>query len=444
MNKDMLNEALEKALTESYEELTGQDIPDYDFSDGFEDKMAGLISEQDGNADKKRRRGIILFFAAAAAVAAGTMSGCESSAQYPITSGDTKVRAGVYITYVMSAMSDEANSLFNDGKIQTMDDCFGVEKDGKSFSDIVKDNAIEKTKEHIAIDNKFKEFGLSLKEEDTAAMKDQIESAWQQSGGSYEYAGIGKESYREVMESSYKRQAIFDYYYAEGGIEEVTDSDVQNYVNENYIRYKMITYPKSTNEDETLKEQENKELEERFDQYLKEAEGKSFEEFDEVIEEHNKFLEEKQAEDALFSAKKALGDTPVAIDFTAVTQPFSLAKLLCEKGFNVKYIINDVLGEDGAAFDGLKTLAPDIEIYSAVNVNMLHFPEEDHEKVVAVGQKAAHYFNTDYFVNIVQNGGYYGFTGIAEIARLIEEAANAPKDRRTLISHKGIGCESCL
>ena len=69
MNKDMLNEALEKALTESYEELTGQDIPDYDFSDGFEDKMARLISEQDGNADKKRRRGIILFFAAAAAVA---------------------------------------------------------------------------------------------------------------------------------------------------------------------------------------------------------------------------------------------------------------------------------------------------------------------------------------------------------------------------------------
>ena len=64
----MLNEALEKALTESYEELTGQDIPDYDFSDDFEDKMARLISEQDGNADKKRRRGIILFFAAAAAV----------------------------------------------------------------------------------------------------------------------------------------------------------------------------------------------------------------------------------------------------------------------------------------------------------------------------------------------------------------------------------------
>ena len=155
-------------------------------------------------------------------------------------------------------------------------------------------------------------------------------------------------------------------------------------------------------------------------------------------------IEEEKAKAALASAKTAVGDTPIAIDFTAVTQPFSLAKLLVENGFNVKYIINDVLGEDGEDFDALKEISPDIEIYSGVNVNMLHFPEEEHERVIAVGQKAAHYFSTDYFVNIVQNGGYYGFTGIAEIARLIEEAAAEPKDRRTLISHKGIGCESCI
>ena len=154
--------------------------------------------------------------------------------------------------------------------------------------------------------------------------------------------------------------------------------------------------------------------------------------------------QEAAAEAALEKAKSAVGDTPIAIDFTAVTQPFGLAELLCRHGFNVKYIINDALGEDADAFDRLKAEHPDIEIYSAVNVNMLHFPEEEHEKVIAIGQKAAHYFATDYFVNIVQNGGYYGFTGISAIASLIEEAALAPKDRRKLISHKGIGCESCI
>ena len=154
--------------------------------------------------------------------------------------------------------------------------------------------------------------------------------------------------------------------------------------------------------------------------------------------------QEEEAHNALEKARAVVGDTAIAIDFTAVTQPFGLAELLCSHGFNVRYIINDVLGEDGDAFDRLKISHPDIEIYSAVNVNMLHFPEQEHEKVLAIGQKAAHYFSTDYFVNIVQNGGYYGFTGISAIAELISEAAVSKKDRRRLISHKGIGCESCI
>ena len=154
--------------------------------------------------------------------------------------------------------------------------------------------------------------------------------------------------------------------------------------------------------------------------------------------------EENSAKEALAAAKEAVGDTPIAIDFTAVTEPFGLAELLVRHGFDVRYIVNDCLGEDGAAFERLKSLAPDITICSAVNVNMLDFPELEHERVIAIGQKAAHYFNTDYFVNIVQNGGYWGFTGISAIADLIAGAARAPKDRRRLISHKGIGCESCI
>ena len=84
--------------------------------------------------------------------------------------------------------------------------------------------------------------------------------------------------------------------------------------------------------------------------------------------------QEEEAHNALEKARAVVGDTAIAIDFTAVTQPFGLAELLCSHGFNVRYIINDALGEDGDAFDRLKESHPDIEIYSAVNVNMLHFP----------------------------------------------------------------------
>lgn len=152
----------------------------------------------------------------------------------------------------------------------------------------------------------------------------------------------------------------------------------------------------------------------------------------------------KNAEDALRSAAEALGDMPVAIDFTAVTQPFSLAKLLCTHGICVTAVIADAVGEDAAAFRWLQENCPTIMLYSAVHPNMLHMAEATYARVLAVGQKAAYYFATDYFVNIVAGGGYYGFSGIAKLAADMADAAQHPKDRRPLLAHKGYGCESCL
>ena len=157
--------------------------------------------------------------------------------------------------------------------------------------------------------------------------------------------------------------------------------------------------------------------------------------------------EEKKAMEALEKARELIGDTAVAIDFTAVTRPYELAKLLCEKVFNVRYIVNDVLGEDVEAFRWLKKNRPGIKIFSALNVNMLNAAdsaEKSGETVLAVGQKAAFFFATDNFVNIVANGGYYGFSGIKAIAELMCGAFTVPKDRRTVIQHKGIGCYSCV
>lgn len=151
------------------------------------------------------------------------------------------------------------------------------------------------------------------------------------------------------------------------------------------------------------------------------------------------------AKSALQSAYDEIGDMPVAIDFTAVTQPFSLAKLLCEAGFRVTAIIADAAGEDAAAFRWLQENRSSIALYAATNVNMLHMSEHAPETpVLAIGQKAAYYFSTDYFVNTVMNGGYYGFAGICAMADQMREAARIPKDRKRLLSHKGFGCESCL
>ena len=71
-------------------------------------------------------------------------------------------------------------------------------------------------------------------------------------------------------------------------------------------------------------------------------------------------------------------------------------------------------------------------------------PRETAGKTLAVGQKAAYFTGTPYFVNVVEGGGMYGFDGICRMAGLMEEAFSAPKDTRALIQIKGLGCGCCV
>lgn len=154
--------------------------------------------------------------------------------------------------------------------------------------------------------------------------------------------------------------------------------------------------------------------------------------------------ETAQTDNALDDAHRLIGNLPVAIDFTAVTRPFQLADLLTEHGFNVTAVIADSAAGEPDAFDRLRERCPGLRIYSAANVNMLHLHEHAETPTLAIGQKAAYYFATDHFVNLVMNGGYYGFSGIRALAGLMADAYQIPKDRRAVLRRKGFGCESCL
>ena len=61
-------------------------------------------------------------------------------------------------------------------------------------------------------------------------------------------------------------------------------------------------------------------------------------------------------------------------------------------------------------------------------------------KVLAIGQKAAYFTGTSHFVNMVEDGGLYGYGGILELAAMMEEAAGEEKDTEKLIQVKGWGC----
>ncbi|SDA09480.1 hypothetical protein SAMN02910447_00240 [Ruminococcus sp. YE71] len=231
----------------------------------------------------------------AALLVSGSLTGCGSSTSYAMKVGDEEIKAGVYIYNIISETNSQMYTLYYSGSLQNADDAFSQKIDGKDFVEVVQENALKTTKEMAAVDAKFKELGLELSDEDIEAINNTVSSTWESGGGMYEYAGVSKESFRVCTEHSYKKKAIFDHYYADGGTDEVTADALQSYVNENYIRYKMISIAKSAAEDEETKKSENEEAEALLNEYYEKAKDVDFEGFDAIIDEYNAYQEAKKA-----------------------------------------------------------------------------------------------------------------------------------------------------
>lgn len=152
----------------------------------------------------------------------------------------------------------------------------------------------------------------------------------------------------------------------------------------------------------------------------------------------------ERCEKRLDELANIIGDTPIAIDYTAFSRPLSLARMLLSHGFNVKSIFADSFsGEESRDFEVIKKIAPELEIHPTVHPTMRVFPRENTRKILAIGQKAAYFSGTEYFVNIVENGGLFGFDGILRLCDMMHRAFEQPKDTRALIQIKGMGCGCC-
>lgn len=163
---------------------------------------------------------------------------------------------------------------------------------------------------------------------------------------------------------------------------------------------------------------------------------------------------QKEADEAMKRAKEALGDIPVVLDQTLTFRILDFSRLLLSYGIKVTTIYADrFLPEEEENFLWLKKHYPEIELLSCSEPKMrfqrLRVPEiinneSGKEKILALGQKAAYFAGTDYFVNVVESGGYFGYKGIVKLAEEMVVSVRNSKDTRDIIQRKGYGCESCI
>lgn len=150
-------------------------------------------------------------------------------------------------------------------------------------------------------------------------------------------------------------------------------------------------------------------------------------------------------EESVAQAHSIIGDTPIVIDYLMHPRPLGLAKYLLEHGFCVEAVYLDgVSPEEERAFYWLREHAPELELRATIQPKMRLLPRNHEGKVLALGQKAAWFTQSPYFVNVVEGAGWYGFDGIRKMAELMIRAYEEEKEVEDLVVRKGWGCESCI
>ena len=154
---------------------------------------------------------------------------------------------------------------------------------------------------------------------------------------------------------------------------------------------------------------------------------------------------EQAIEEKVQTLREQVGDTHIAIDYTATPRPLELAAFLLTHGFNVYAIYLDEMSPDEKeTFQFLREQYPDLSLRSTSHFKRRLLPRDDSKKygkVLAIGQMAAYFTDTKYFVNLVENGGFYGYTGLLKILDLIGQANAAENPKmRDIIQIKAWGC----
>ena len=150
-------------------------------------------------------------------------------------------------------------------------------------------------------------------------------------------------------------------------------------------------------------------------------------------------------EQMLKETKALIGETMIAIDYTYCPRPLGLAKMLLNAGFCVeKVYIDSISGEEKKDFEYLQEHFPDLKLLPTVHAKMRFASPKESTEILAIGQKAAYFNHTNYFVNVVEGGGMIGYQAILRTLEYMREAYLEEKDMRSLIQIKGMGCEGCI
>ena len=155
---------------------------------------------------------------------------------------------------------------------------------------------------------------------------------------------------------------------------------------------------------------------------------------------------EKKIENKVRQLKDILKGMRVAIDSSATPRPLSLARFLLTHDIDVFAVYLDAVDKaEEADFYFLYEHYPDLSLRSTMHYKRRLLPRDEVQRrgpVLAVGQKAAYFTGTKHFVNLIENSGLYGYTGLLKLMDMMIICAGTEQDVQSLIQIKAWGCRA--
>lgn len=133
-----------------------------------------------------------------------------------------------------------------------------------------------------------------------------------------------------------------------------------------------------------------------------------------------------------------IGDYPIAIDYQAVLRPYTLAKALIRRGFNVGLIASDrITPFERESYEELQRIAPDLLIENPLDHIAVRFPHEG-EKYLCIGFDCGYMTGSDKVSDLMEDTGLYAYDGILLLMDEIEKANAGGSNVHQMIMEAGL------
>ena len=121
-------------------------------------------------------------------------------------------------------------------------DVLSQQIEGQDAEDWIQQNAIDETKKAMAICSEFNARNIAFSQEQLLSCQEQAAAYYEQAGDNLEKNGISQDSIELLYQITYMKTQLFQALYGEAGENPVSEEELRNYYNENYIKMAVQTF----------------------------------------------------------------------------------------------------------------------------------------------------------------------------------------------------------